>query len=181
MASSFVKAKMIANRDASPPVLTDPIVAVGSVQEAWGCENLPVSSDNGSFVKCVQIPSSARLSSLGLSAAGTVGTTSLDIGAWFPTAIQNQSGYAIHSAVVAGRLIQSSAFGTAFIVPDVAGLLDSDAMGTITGNTIPQRNMPLWQKLGLQADPNCMIDLGIVVRTANAGAGYVGLRARYVD
>jgi len=180
MASSFVKAKMIANRDASPSVLTDPIVAVGAVREAWGCENLPASSDNGSFVKCVSVPSSARLSSLQLSAAASINTTSLDIGAWFPTTIQNQSGYTVQSGVVAGRLIQSSAFAVAITVPDTTGLIDTDALGTLANNTIPERNMPLWQNLGLAADPGCNIDLGIVVRTVNTAAGYVGLRARYV-
>lgn len=180
MASSFVKAKMIANRDATPSVLTDPIVSRGSMQEAFGADNLPASSDNGSFVKCFSVPSSARLSSLNAYAAAAINTTSLDIGVWFPTNVQKLSGDVIQSAVVAGRLIQSSAFAVAITVPDTTGLVETDAMGTLTAHTIPQRSQPLWQKLGLQADPMCDLDMGFVVRTVNTAAGYVGLRARFV-
>lgn len=179
MASSFIKAKMIANRDAAPSVLTDAIVAQGTVFEGWGVEQLPASSDNGSFVKCFSVPSSARISSLDYAVANVgLGTSAIDIGVWFPTAVQTQSGYQVQSAVIAGRLISSSAFKTNIAGVDT-GTEWTDGLGAISSNTLPKRNQPLWQQLGLQADPMCQMDLGFSVRTVNSLAGYVGLRARY--
>ena len=118
------------------------------------------------------VPSAARVSSLDY-AGQALGTSSLDIAAWYPTYVPVQSG------VVAAQIIGSSIFGQALFNSDGATNW-TDGLGSVAQNAIPSREQPLWQKLGLVADPNCDIHLGFTVRTTNSIAGYVGLRARYI-
>ncbi len=180
MATATIKSKVIANRDASPSVLTDAIVAKAELTEAFGVEQIPTTADAASKVKLLSVPSSARLSSFEFAVANVgLGTSSLDVAAWFPTAVPNQSAVAIQSSVVAGALISSSAFKAAIAGVDT-GIEWTDANAAISTNTLPKKNQPLWQMLGLQADPMIDIDLGFSVRTAVSINGYVGMRARYV-
>ena len=180
MATATIKSKMIANRDAQPSVLTDAIVAKGDLIEAFGVEQIPTTADAASKVKLVSVPSSARMSSFEYTVAnGGLGTSALDVAAWFPTTVPNQSNVAVQSSVVAGALISSSAFKANIAGVDT-GVEWTTANAAISTNTIPKQNQPLWQYLGLQADPMIDIDLGFSVRTAVAVNGYVGMRARYV-
>lgn len=180
MAVLTIKSKVIANRDATPTVLTDPIVAKGEVREAFGIEQIPTTADAGSKIKMLSVPSSARLSSLEYAVANVgLGTSAIDIAAWFPTAVPNQSGVQTQSGVVAAALISSSAFKANIAGVDT-GIEWTDGLGAISTNTLPKRNMPLWQALGLAADPNIDIDLGFSVRTASSLSAYAGLRARFI-
>lgn len=171
MSTFNLKSTMILNRDASPAALSDPINARARLHEAFGCDRLPQTAGVGSYIKCVSVPSGARVSELDIVAAG-IGTSSLDISAWYPTTVQNISG------VTAAQIISSSSFAQA--IAGVDGGQVADAMGTIAQNPVVSRQQPLWMRLGLSADPNVDIDLGFTVRTTNSIAGYVGLRARYV-
>ncbi len=171
MSSFSIKSKVIANRDASPSVLSDAIVSKGVLMEAVGCERIPTTADAGSTVKLLTIPSSARLSSLEYFNAG-IGTSALDVAAWYPTSVAAQSG------IVAATLISSSVFVANIQGVDTGTI--ADAMGTVAQQSVVRRTQPLWQSLGLASDPMIDIDLGFTVRTANSVAGYVGLRARYV-
>lgn len=172
MSSFNIKSKVIANRDATPLVLTDPILAKASLQEGIGVERIPTTADIGSQIRLVSVPSSARLSDLHYFAA-SLGTSAIDIAAWFPTSVPVQSG------VVAAALISSSAFAANIAGVDT-GIALTDGMGTIAQQSVQRRSQPLWQNLGLVADPMIDIDLGFTVRTTNSIAGYAGLRARYV-
>ena len=55
---------------------------------------------------------------------------------------------------------------------------------TNTGTSYPtdKREQPLWQAIGLAADPGGTFDIGFKVTTANTGAaGRLGLEVLYVD
>jgi hypothetical protein len=179
MSSFTIKSKVIANRDAVPTVLTDPILSKGESRDVIGVEQVPQTADIGSKIKLVSVPSSARIVSMEYAAANVgLGTSAIDIAAWFPTAVPNQSNQLLQSSVVAGALISSSAFKANIAGVDT-GIEWTEAQ-VITTNTLPKRSQPLWQALGLQADPMVDIDLGFTVRTTNSLSAYVGLRARYV-
>lgn len=171
MSSFNLKSTLIANRDAAPVVLTDPALGRGDTNEVIGCQQIPTTADVGSQVRLISVPSGARISALEYFNA-QLGTSSLDIAAWYPTTVQVQSG------VVAAKLISSSAFAAAIAGVDTGTV--ADGMGTIAQQSVQRRCQPLWQSLGLVADPNIDIDLGFTIRTTNSIAGYVGLRARYV-
>jgi hypothetical protein len=170
MSTFNVKSTVIANRDATPSVLTDPILAMGMVQEVIGCQQLPQTAGAGSQARLVSMPSSARISSIEYFNA-QLGTSALDIAAWYPTTIQVQSG------IVAAQMISSSTFAQNIAGVDTGTV--ADGYGTIAQASVQKRCQPLWQALGLASDPNVMIDLGFTVRTANSIAGYTGLRVRY--
>jgi hypothetical protein len=173
MAVANLKSKVISNRDATPVVLTDAIVAKGDLHETIGVERTNAASiDAGSTIKLVSVPSSARLSDMHYFMQ-SLGTSALDIAAWYPTTPPAAL------AVTGGALISSSAFVTNIQGVDT-GIAPTDGMGTITQQSVVRRSQPLWQNLGLTSDPMCDIDLGFTVRTATAVQGYVGLRARYV-
>lgn len=167
-----IKSKVIANRDSTPPILTDPILAVGGEMDAYGTDQVPQTASAGSAVKLVQVPSGSRVSNVDYTAQ-SLGTSAIDIAVWYPTAVASQS------SVVAGALISSSSF-TANIAGVDAGIAFTDGYGLPSVVSLAKRSQPLWQFLGLAADPNCNLDMGFSVRTANSIAGYVGLRVKFV-
>jgi hypothetical protein len=174
-----IKSTQIANRDATPKVLTDSIVAKGTIRESLGVEKTGNAiMDVASVMRLCSVPSRARLSSLDYMGQ-SLGTSVLDIAAWYPTNVP-QGGGNFLAASVGGTLISSSAFAANINIVD-ASLAWTDGMGLPSVLSIPKRSQPLWQMLGLTADPEIDIDLGFTVRTATSIQGYVGLRARFVD
>lgn len=171
MSSFNIKSTMIANRDATPAILTDAVFAKGTVAEAIGADRIPTTADVGSQVRLISVPSSARLSALEYFNA-QLGTSALDIAVWFPTTVP------VGSGIVASRLISSSAFAANIAGVDTGTV--ADAMGTIAQQSAQRRLQPLWQSLGLASDPGIDLDMGFTIRTTNSIAGYAGLRARYV-
>jgi hypothetical protein len=171
MSSFNIKSKVIANRDAAPAVITDAILARGTVQESIGTDKLPTTADIGSQARLCTVPSSARLSSLERFNAG-IGTSALDVAVWYPTVVAPRSG------ITASALISSSTFAQNIAGVDTGDVADS--LGTISQLSAQKRCMPLWQALGLTTDPNIDLDIGFTVRTTNSVGAYVGLRARYI-
>lgn len=174
-----IKSTVIANRDATPKVLTDSIFATARSKEVYGTNLLPTTSDVASTVKLCAVPSRARVAALDYTAVA-LGTSSLDIAVWYPTTIQSGGGNFLAQSL-AGTLISSSAFATAIAGVDT-GLAFTDGLPAVTAaNALPKRTQPLWQFLGLATDPEMDLDLGFSVRTTNSISGYVGLRVRFVD
>lgn len=177
-----VKSKVISNRDASPPVLTNPESGLGFLKGAIGVENTGnFGTDLGaaaSNIRLLTLPSNCGLHSLEY-ATGDHGTSTLDIAAWYPTNIP-QGGANAPASSLAGTLISSSAFASGIAGVDTSRAW-TDAMGANATPTLTNRNLPLWQMLGLSSDPGVDIDLGFSIRVAVVQNGYVGLRAQYVD
>ena len=177
-----VKSKVISNRDASPPVLTNPEAALGVLKGAIGVESTGnFGSDLGAAstqVRLISLPSNAGLHSLEY-ATGDHGTSTLDIAVWYPTVIP-QGGANAPASSLAGTLISSSAFAAGLAGVDTSRAW-TDAMGTDATPSLTNRNKPLWQMLGLSVDPGVDLDLGFSIRVAVVQNGYVGLRAQYVD
>lgn len=175
MSSFNIKSTVITNRDASPNRLTDGFVGIGGGKQVIGVERIPTTADAGSQVRLFTVPSSARIATMDYCAAA-IGTSVLDISVWYPTYIGVGAGI----TGTAAAIIASSAFVSNIAGVDT-GVAWTDAMGTIAVQSVQRRAQPLWQSLGLSADPLIDLDVGFTVRTANAIAGYVGLRASFVE
>lgn len=179
MSAFNIKSTVIANRDATPKILSEPIIAMGMMREAYGCQKVSSAGTDlntaGTQIRLVQIPSNARISEIEYAGTST-GTSALDIAAWYPTVIPQ--GGANFLTVAGGAIISSSKFLTNFIIPDTNKdwTTARDVIGT---QSVQLQEQPLWQYLGLTADPEVNIDMGVTVRTACAVNGYIGLRARY--
>jgi len=177
-----IKSRVLQNRDANPPVLSNPELSRGLTKSALGVQRTSEFGSDlpeaGSQFRLITVPSNARLQSLehGMS---NLGTSSLDVAAWYPADIK-VGAFGGPANSLENTLISSSVFATA-----IAGLTGgrswSDSMGASTAPLLQNRAFPLWQMLGLSSDPGLSIDLGFVVRSGIALNGYVGLRATYVD
>ncbi len=176
MSSFNIKSTVLANRDADPSVLTDGFNGIGPLRESIGVERIPTTADVGSQVRLCTVPSSARLSRLDYCAA-QLGTSALDIAVWYPTNVPQGAGLA---ASLSATLISSSAFAANIAGVDT-GIAWTDGTGTIAQQSVQRRTQMLWQSLGLSSDPLIDLDIGFTVRTTNSIAGYVGLRAAYVE
>ncbi len=174
-----IKSTIIANRDATPKVLTGPDTSGGQLMESQGCvQTAAAIIDAASKLILCQVPSNSRVTDV-IYSAQSLGTSALDIAVWYPTYIP-RGGANNLAASVAGTLISSSSFAVNIAGVDT-GLAQQNGLGTLTANTIQKQEQPLWQALGLASDPELNLDMGFVVRTATSVQGYVGLKVRYVN
>ena len=169
---------LITNRDATPKVLTDAFISGGTLSQSYGWVFTGASDVAGTPYRMVSVPSGARLSSLSLINTTLGNSSSIDIGVWYPTLVPTGGG-AFLAASLNGTLIGSSLFKTA-ILGDTLNNTPLEVMSAATTRQQPNfQEMPLWQMIGLTSDPECNLDLGVVVRIAVATAGYLGLKATY--
>src|SRR3990167_11212041 len=170
-----VKSKVIANRDASPSVLSNPEVAQGYLKAVIGVENTSnFGTDLGaaaSAIRLITMPSNARIQSLEY-ATGDHGTSTLDVAAWYPTDIP-QGGENAPASSLEGTLISSSVFAAGLAGVDTSRAW-TDAFGLNATPTLTNRVRPLWDMVGLSSDPGIDLDLGISIRIAVVQNGYVG-------
>lgn len=182
MSAFNIKSTVLTQRDASPKVLSEGTLAKSNVKEAYGAQCVSSAGTDlnaaGTQIRLLSVPSTARLTTMDYCGTST-GTSALDIAAWYPTTVPTGGGVFLADSVKA-TLISSSKFLTNFIIPDTNSVFTTafPAMSVMGPGILEQ---PLWQMLGLTADPEVNIDLGVVVRTACSVNGYVGLRARYVE
>jgi hypothetical protein len=179
MSTYNLKALALENRDASPPVLTNPELSQGLPKMAVGVQRTAAAViDAGSTIKLMSIPSNARVDNLEYC-RDTLGTSTLDIAVWYPTSIP-QGGENAPAASLEGTLISSSVFVSGLAGTDAA-LGWTDGMGAGVTPSVDQRGKRLFEVLGLANDPGIELDVGFSVRVATAEQGYVGMRAQYVD
>lgn len=177
-----VKSKVIANRDSTPPLLSNPEVAQGVLKAVFGAENTGNFGTDlgaaGTAIKLVTVPSNARLQTLEYS-HGDLGTSTLDIAVFYPTAIP-QGGQNTPASSLAGTCA-----GTTVFVSNLQGVDTSlgwtNGLGVAATPTLQNTMKPLWSLIGLTTDPGLDFDLGFSIRVAVVQNGYVGLRATYVD
>ncbi len=174
---SVFKGTLIANRDATPKVLSDGYLAGGQYEEAQGSFKTGIDGAGTSY-RLIQVPSNARLSSLfwQSDATGSGGPGQMDVGVWFPTTLPLGGG-AFLAAGSAGMIISSSIFATALQANSAVAL--TEITNQSTNYTIPLQETPLWNVLGFVTDPEVDFDIGFVARAATTVAGYVGLKCRY--
>jgi hypothetical protein len=182
MSTFSIKSKVVTNRDASPPILSNPEVAQGLLKGVLGVEKTTNNASDiggaGTTIKLITVPSNARLQKLEYAMA-SLGTSAVDIAVWYPTTIP-QGGQNAPAASLGGTLISSSAFVGNLAGVDT-GVAWTDGMGKDATPSLTNRLKPLWSMVGLTTDPGIDLDLGFVVRTAVAINGYVGLQATYID
>lgn len=176
MAVVNTKPTTITNRDASPAVINDGRLERGVLKSAIGSVAVGAADSATSYYPLVAVPSSAMVRGVFLTNPAGMTTLAGDIGVYKNTA--NAAGVTTGVAAFTGS---GSIFGAASALPaTVQNRTDVTNLGT----TYPTdtREKPLWQAIGLAADPGGTFDIGIKVTTANTGiAGRIGLEVQYVD
>lgn len=170
MAVVTVKSTQITNRDATPRVIANGPVTAGMVQSFAATAEAANGDSIASKYIMGSIPSNAYGEVVKLycdaitSGAADVGIyrTTVDGGAVVDVDFY-ASAQSIASAITTGTEIQHEA----------------DATDAGSGFGLADLEKPLWQRLGLSADPGVMYDIVVTLTAATTAAGTIGLRCYY--
>lgn len=179
-----LKSASIANLDTVPPVAN----SAGEGGPAYGLDLADYVTATaaglvvGSTYKLLRVPSTVKLKQLDVMSVATLDsngapTLKLDIGAYYSDSTSDQTPVSLQ-----GTLISANALGAALAFAQNA-LLATRTIDGLSALSFDKRNQPLWQALGLSADPGGMID---IVATVNANAatgvaGQIGARLRFTQ
>lgn len=175
MAVVNTKSTTITNRDAVPAVLNDGRLERGSLRSSIGSVAVGAADSITSYYPLATVPSTAMVRAVLLTTVTGMTSAAGDVGVFKTTA--NSAG--VTTGVVANTS-SNSFFAAAQTLASVQARVDV----TNTGTTYPtdKREQPLWQAIGLAADPGGYFDIGVKLTAANAGAaGRLGLEVQYVD
>jgi len=166
-----LKSTYITDREASPRVLHNPGQGgIGTKQSAYGyIASVPAALSVLSVIRLVDVPSNSMITSVKVSSdAQTAGAFNIGV---YNT---NANGGLVAAA-------NSDAFFTAAL-NCAAAVLDQECITKATSlNTIAKRNQPLWQAIGLTADPGGRFDICATVNTTavTTGLGALAVLVEY--
>lgn len=161
MAVVTTKSAAITNRDANLGVLNNPNSGErGSHFNVFG-KVASVSGDSANSVyRFVSVPTNARIDSVRVWSGALGGSAAMDIGVYRNT----KDG---------GAVVDADYFASALsVVSAINGTEQSHESGV---NTIANREKPLWQAVGLTADPGGTFDICGTLTAASAANVDVGI------
>lgn len=171
-----LKSTLISNRDATPKVLTDSNISGGEVRSSQGFVTTALADNAGSTYRLCQVPSNARVEAVKYQCAALGTSCTMNVGVYYPTYIPQGAGVAASNASAA---ISTTFFASAINSASAVGLTDiTNQSGT---NTIALQEQPLWQAVGLSADPMMPLDIVANVQVAVVNAALVGVKVSYVE
>lgn len=160
MAVVTTKSAAITNRDAIPRVLNTARNQLAEVLWAGGLVAVANGDSVGSKFIITSIPSNAILKSVKYSAPDIGTTTAFDLGFYRTT--EDGSAAVDVDAVASGVAVSSGPYNQVEIINEANAVL-----------TVADREKPLWQILGLSADPKVMYDLVATLTGAADSAGSI--------
>jgi hypothetical protein len=159
-----VRSSQIANRDATPSVASNSRLTKAPIFEGFGVGQLTIPIFAASTIRITSIPSNARISQVLLSSTALGGTTAADVGLYQTT----DNG---------GAVVDADFFASA--VSLVSALANSDITRESGVVTVANMELPVWQALGLAADPIRDYDVVVTLTVAATSSGQVQLSVRY--
>lgn len=163
-----VLSSAITNAQASPRVFNNPNVQRGRLQEDIGMCAVTSGDSIGSTYRFARVRSNARVSQI-LGCTTAITTCAADVGLY-------------RTAADGGAVVDADFFASAQSLA-TAGTFDVTHEAGGTGShfgDLTKAEMPLWQALGLSADPNIEYDIAFTLTAAAGSAGTVVGQARYV-
>jgi hypothetical protein len=162
-----VKSTWITNATATPPVLTDAAESVGVMKEAMGVATVSATQASGDVIRLCRVPSNARISEVLLSTADATTAGAINIGVW-------------KTEGDGGAVVDADLFASALALTG-GPFQNSDQTWESGEYTYAESGLPLWEVLGLSADPNLLYDICAEVSTTGNGMGTtMVLKVRYV-
>lgn len=168
MAVELLSSAAITNADATPVVFNNSRITRAPLQEAIGTKQVPASASIASIIRLCRIPSNARTSQVIYSGDAFDTTGAGDIGIYQTAA---NGGAVVDADFFASALLMTTA------LPNTVCTHESGVFG------VEDVEKPLWEALGLSADPMRDYDVAITLTAAN-GAGAtpdVTLRVQYTQ
>lgn len=166
MAVVTTKSSAITNRDATPPVKNGMQLGPRAVYEQVATVELANGDSIGSKLVLMSLPSNARMSALWLL-CDAITSGAADFGIYRTT---QDGGAVVDADCFASAQSIASAITTGTNILHESGVLD-----------ISEIEQPLWQILGLTADPNVMYDLVATLTAATTAAGTLTARVTYTQ
>lgn len=167
-----LKSTAVTNSDALPQTLSPQRIDGGRLRERVGFIEASATDSIGSVYRLMRINSVDRVSRLLLSCDG-ITTAVGDIGLYDVGAVN------AGAVVDADFFASAQSLTTALVNQDVTH--EADAADAGTGFGLADLEKPLWQALGLAADPGKQYDVAITLTAAATGAGTVSLKLQYID
>ena len=167
MAVVNTKATVVTNGDASSNTLTKLGIAGGRLKRVVGTVETANGDDIASTYRICRVHSSWYIDTVKLYSDDIGTTTFADFGIY-------------KTAADGGAVVDADFFGSAVSLKD----------GAISGTEIQHESavygvedieQPLWQALGLTADPGIWYDITATLTAAADAAGTISLRVTYVD
>lgn len=168
MATVSVSSTQITNRDSSPRVRSNSRISRGPILCSMGVCATTAADDIGSKYKLCSVPSNARIAQVLLSCTslGTAGAA--NIGIWRTT----DDG---------GAVVDADFFGSAVVLTSALSNSDitTEANGASSAHSKANMEKPLWEALGLSADPKIDYDVVAQLSAATVDAGAIALQVMY--
>lgn len=164
MATEALKTTPITNADATPVVFNDSGVAGGIVRQAVGTLE-HAGGDLGSTYRMVRVPSNATGIAVVLSADDAGATGLIDIGLY-------------RTAGDGGAVVDADFFASAYDVK-TAAIAQVEVQHESAVYGLEDIEKPLWEALGLSADPGVLYDIVITSTEALGTASTLSIRATW--
>lgn len=165
MAVVNTKGTAITNADATPRVANNSRIARAELMEAVGTLEAVSGDSIGSTYRLARVGSNARVSRILLS-CDAITTCTGDVGIY-------------KTAADGGAVVDADFFASANALS--AALANSDVTHESGVFGVEDVEQPLWQALGLTADPGILYDIVVTLTAAAGSAGTVSLKAQYVE
>lgn len=147
-------------------------VASGRVKESVGTGEFTSTASIASIARLARVPSNARISQILLS-CDAITSAAADIGIYDVPTVNSGA------AVDVDFFASAQSLASALVNSDVTHEADAADAGAGFGQADVEK--PLWQALGLTADPGKLYDVAITLTAAATAAGTVSLKTRFVD
>ncbi len=157
------KSQVITDLDATPRVASDSYEHGGNLQAYVGSITPATDDSANSIGRLVRVPSTIRVTKLTLSAADFTSAGVANIGVYYAVG---------HAASPLGGVIDADYFASLLDFAASTGMGVTDGTSVInesTTNTLTKQTQPLWQALGLSADPGGWFDIAYTITTAFDG------------
>ncbi len=177
MSVDHVKSSFITNLDASPAVAnTAGEGGPAPTKTIEGSAVAVASSSADATYQLVRIPSNCKVKSL-LFESAAQGAGAFDVGLYYATDGENKA----PTALLAAAAIDQDFFAT--VIDCASAVAITEIVNESGTYTIDKRTQPIWQAVGLTADPGGMFDVVATVKTTavTTGTGRLGVRCTYTD
>lgn len=178
MAVSALKSAQITNLNTIPVVRnTTGVNAEGPSRISDGFVTAVVSDSLGSTYKLVRLPSNAKVKAVHFESEAQ-GAGKVDLSVYYSDSTVDGTQPSLQGVIV--PTTGSQFFAS--IIDCAAAVAVIDVTNESGNYTLNKRNQPLWQALGLAADPGGFFDVVAVVATTaiTTGTGRLGARVTYV-
>lgn len=166
MAVVTTKSTAVTNADAASQTNNSQKIAGGRLREDVGTLEAVSGDSIGSIYRLARVKSGYRISQVLLS-CDAITTCAGDVGIYDIASVNSGA------VVDADFFASAQSLATALVNTDVTH--ESGVFG------VEDVEQPLWQALGLSADPNKLYDIAVTLTAAAGSAGTVSMKVRYVD